>query len=44
MDIFETIVAKAAGLTSASPLKGALTLRSDILELTENAEFSSIQL
>ena len=43
LDIFETIVAKAAGLTSASPLKGALTLRSDTLELTENSHEASLR-
>ena len=43
MDIFETVVAKAAGLTSDSPLKGALTLRSDILELTENSHEASLR-
>ena len=43
LDLFETIVAKAAGLTSASPLKGALTLRSDILELTENSHEASLR-
>ena len=43
MDIFETIVAKAAGITPASPLKGVLTLRSDILELTENSHEASLR-
>ena len=37
MDIFETIVAKAAGISAGSPLAGVLSLRSDILELTENS-------
>ncbi len=43
MDIFETVVAKAAGLNPASPLKGVLTLRSDILELTENSHEASLR-
>ena len=43
MDIFETIVAKAAGISSGSPLKGVLTLRSEILELTENSHEASLR-
>ena len=37
MDIFETIVAKASGITTGSRLAGVLSLRGDILELTENS-------
>ena len=43
MDIFETVVAKAAGITKSSPLKGILALRSDILELTENSHDASLR-
>jgi uncharacterized protein YciW len=43
LDIFETVVAKAAGITKSSPLKGALALRSDILELTENSHDASLR-
>ena len=43
MDIFETVVAKVAGITKSSPLKGALILRSDILELTENSHDASLR-
>ena len=43
MDIFETIVAKAAGISAGSPLKGVLTLRSEILELTENSHEASLR-
>ena len=37
MDIFETIVAKASGISAGSRLAGVLSLRGDILELTENS-------
>ena len=43
MDIFDTVVAKAAGISSDSPLAGALSLRSDILELTENSHDASLR-
>ena len=43
MDIFDTIVAKAAGISKNSPLKGALALRRDILELTENSHEASLR-
>jgi len=43
LDIFETIVAKAAGVSAASPLAGALSLRSDIMELTENSHQASLR-
>lgn len=43
MDIFETIVAKAAGISAGSPLAGVLSLRSDILELTENSHEASLR-
>ena len=37
MDIFETIVAKASGISAGSRLAAVLSLRGDILELTENS-------
>ena len=43
MNIFETIVAKASGISAGSPLAGALSLRSDILELTENSHYASLR-
>jgi len=43
LDIFDTIVAKAAGISKSSPLKGALALRSDILELTEKSHKASLR-
>ena len=43
MDIFETIVAKAAGISAGSPLAGVLSLRSNILELTENSHEASLR-
>lgn len=43
MDIFETIVAKASGISADSPLAGALSLRSDILHLTENSHEASLR-
>ncbi len=43
MDIFETVVAKAAGITTGSPLTGVLTLRSDIMELTEKSHDASLR-
>ena len=43
MDIFDTVVAKAAGISKSSPLKGALALRSDILELTEKSHKASLR-
>jgi len=43
LEIFETIVAKASGISAASPLAGAVSLRSDILELTENSHEASLR-
>ena len=43
LDLFETIVAKAAGISSGSPLKGVLTLRSEILDLTENSHEATLR-
>ena len=43
MDIFETIVVKASGISADSPLASALTLRSDILQLTENSHEASLR-
>lgn len=37
MDIFETIVAKAAGISAGSPLAATLSGRSEIFELTEKS-------
>ncbi len=43
MDIFETIVAKAAGISAASPLAEVLSGRSDILELTEKSHDAALR-
>ena len=43
MDIFETVVAKSAGITAGSPLTAVLTLRKEILELTENSHEASLR-
>ena len=43
MDIFQTIVAKASGIAAGSPLTAVLTLRRDILELTENSHEASLR-
>ena len=43
MDIFETIVAKAAGISAASPLAGVLLGRGDILELTEKSHEAALR-
>ena len=43
MDIFETVVAKAAGITARSPLTAVLNLRTEILELTENSHEASLR-
>jgi uncharacterized protein YciW len=43
LDIFETVVAKAAGITAGSPLTAVLNLRSEILELTENSHQASLR-
>ena len=43
MNIFETIVAQASAISADSPLAGALSLRSDILELTENSHDASLR-
>ena len=37
MDIFETVVANASGISASSPLASVLSMRNDIFELTENA-------
>ena len=43
MDIFETIVAKAAGISAGGPLAGVLSGRSDVLELTEKAHDAALR-
>lgn len=43
MDIFATIVAKAAGISAESPLAGVLLGRSDILELTEKSHEAALR-
>jgi uncharacterized protein YciW len=43
LDIFETIVAKAAGITASSELADVLSGRSDILELTEKSHDAAIR-
>ena len=43
MDIFETVVARAAGISAESPLAGVLSGRSDILELTEKSHDAAIR-
>ena len=43
MDIFETVVAKASGISASSPLASVLSMRNDIFELTENAYEASLR-
>ena len=43
MDIFETIVAKAAEISAESPLAGVLSGRSEIMELTEKSHDAAIR-
>ena len=43
MDIFETIVAKAAGICAGSSLADVLSGRSDILELTEKSHDAALR-
>jgi uncharacterized protein YciW len=43
LDIFETVVAKAAGIKAGSPLTAVLNLRKEILELTENSHEASLR-
>ena len=43
MDIFDTIVTKAAGISSASPLASVLSRRSDILQLTERSHDAALR-
>ncbi len=43
MDIFETIVAKAAGISADSPLAGVLSARADIMELTEKSHDAALR-
>ena len=43
MDIFETIVAKVAGISAVSPLAGVLSGRKDILELTEKSHDAALR-
>ncbi|MCH8298283.1 MAG: hypothetical protein IH873_09455 [Chloroflexi bacterium] len=41
--MFETIVAKAAGISAGSPLAGVLSGRSDVLELTEKSHDAALR-
>ena len=43
MDIFQTIVAKAAGISAESPLSGVLLGRGAILELTEKSHDAALR-
>ena len=43
MDIFETIVAKAAGISAESPLASVLSGRGEILELTEKSHDAALR-
>ena len=43
LDIFETIVAKAAGISAENPLAGVLSGRGDILELTEKSHDAAVR-
>ena len=43
MDIFETIVAKAAEISAESPLAGVLSGRREIMELTEKSHDAAIR-
>ncbi len=43
MDIFETVVAKASGISATSPLASVVSMRNDIFELTENAYEASLR-
>ena len=43
MDIFETVVAKAAGISAESPLASVLSGRNDIMELTEKSHDASLR-
>ncbi|MCH8988180.1 MAG: hypothetical protein IIA92_05160 [Chloroflexi bacterium] len=41
--MFETVVAKAAGISAGSPLAGVLSGRSDVLELTEKSHDAALR-
>ena len=43
MNIFETVVAKASGISASSPLASVLSMRNDIFELTEKAYQASLR-
>jgi len=43
LDIFGTIVAKAAGISAGSPLAGVFSGRSDVLELTEKSHDAALR-
>jgi len=43
LDIFETVVAKASGISASSPLASVLSMRNDIFELTEKAYQASLR-
>ena len=43
MDIFQTVVAKASGITADSALAGVFSARADLMELTENSHEASLR-
>ena len=43
MDIFDTVVVKASGISADSSLASVLVMRSDILELTEKSHEASLR-
>ncbi|MBC8281693.1 MAG: hypothetical protein H8E48_12985 [Chloroflexi bacterium] len=43
MDIFQTVVAKAAGITADSKLASVFSGRADLMELTENSHEASLR-
>ncbi|MBT98968.1 MAG: hypothetical protein CL902_10125 [Dehalococcoidia bacterium] len=43
LDIFQTVVAKAAGITSDSKLASVFSGRADLMELTENSHEASLR-
>lgn len=43
MDIFQTVVAKASGITADGPLAGVFSGRANLMELTENSHEASLR-
>jgi uncharacterized protein YciW len=43
LDIFQTVVAKASGITDDSPLASVFSGRTDLMELTENSHEASLR-